>query len=46
MKFDTIHDAARWCYGDNRTISACCHGRRKSAFTHPVTKEKLIWKFI
>ena len=27
-------------------ISACCRGEHKSAGKHPITKEKLVWKYI
>ncbi len=27
-------------------ISACCRGDRKSAGKHPITGEKMVWKYI
>lgn len=29
-----------------RGISACCHGRQKSAGKHPITGEKLHWEYV
>ncbi len=44
--FECICDAAKWCnlshgYG----IGQCCIGKAKSAGKHPITKEKLHWRY-
>ena len=28
------------------TISSCCTGKRKSAGTHPMTREKMLWEYV
>lgn len=34
-------------YGiDQAEVSKCCHGKKKSAGKHPVTGEKLHWRFV
>ena len=44
--FETLKDAAKWCGLKNHTnISNVCRGLRKHAGTHPVTGEKLSWKY-
>lgn len=44
--FDTILDAAKWC-GLKRAgdIGQCCKGKNKSAGKHPITGERLHWKY-
>lgn len=43
--YDSIIEIERK-YGINHAgISACCIGKRKSAGKHPVTGEKLVWKY-
>lgn len=44
--FDTIKDAGKWCgLKDEKTISKCCRGKRKSAGKHPILGTKLKWMF-
>lgn len=44
--FETLKDAAKWCGLKTHTnISNVCRGLRKHAGTHPVTGEKLSWKY-
>lgn len=48
MVFDTIGDALDWLKnstGKTGDISKCCRGVTKTAGIHPVTKEKLRWKY-
>lgn len=48
--FDTVTDASKWC--NNGNISLKSHiaqqiqGKRKSCGKHPVTKEKLHWRYV
>jgi len=44
--FECISDAAIWC-GLKRVVSICdcCNGKRKYTGKHPVTGEKLTWKY-
>ena len=45
--FSTIKEASEYYLLGNKTdISACCKGKLKSAGKHPVTGEKLVWKYI
>ena len=44
--FDYTEEAAKFYHIHATSISACCRGKRKSAGKHPVTGEKLIWKYI
>ena len=45
-KFNSIKEASDY-YSVNRvTISECCKGKRKSSGKHPVTGEKLIWRYL
>jgi hypothetical protein len=42
-----VTNAAEWCnLKDSKPIKLCCKNKRKSAGKHPVTNEKLIWKYI
>lgn len=44
--FNSAKEAATWCgLKDASNINRCCSGQRASAGKHPVTKEKLKWKF-
>ena len=46
--FDCISDAARWAnisIGSQTDISKCCRGKKKHRGRHPVTGEKLAWKY-
>lgn len=40
--FPTVKSASEWCQGD---VGGNCRGKQKYAGSHPVTKEKLHWKF-
>ena len=49
-KFNTIKEAGEY-YGLSQSITGvgitnCCKGKLKSAGKHPVTEEKLIWKYL
>ena len=46
--FNSIQEAAKWCNGLNSPISDAALNKRryKTAYKHPKTNEKLIWKFI
>ena len=44
--FDSISAAGRYYKISQGNISYCCMGKRRSAGKHPITKEKLIWKYI
>ena len=47
--FETMMDAARWCgLTNSSSIGQVCNntGKQKTAGKHPITKEKLKWKFI
>lgn len=45
--FDTVAEAAK-CYNLYRgqNICKCCKGKAKSAGKHPVTGEKLVWRYL
>lgn len=44
--FETLKDAAMWCGLKTHTnISNCCRGLRKHAGKHPITGEKLSWRY-
>ena len=45
-EFDSICAAARYYNIPQANISYCLQGKRKSAGKHPVTKEKMIWKYL
>ena len=48
-KFNTIKEAGEYYLLSNSTISSitqCCRGKIKSAGKHPVTGEKLKWKYL
>ena len=44
--FNCIKEASEYYNIDHTNISACCKGKRKSAGKHPVTGEKLVWKYL
>ena len=45
--FFSIKQAANWCnLKDTSGIIKCCHGQRKTAGKHPVTGERLQWKYV
>ena len=44
--FSSAKKAAEWCNCCNGSpITQCCKGNVKSAGKHPITGEKLIWKY-
>ena len=45
-KFESISAAARYYNITQANISYALQGKRKSAGKHPITKEKMLWKFI
>ena len=45
-KFNTIKEASEYYSANRHSIGDCCSGKRKSAGKHPITGEKLIWKYI
>jgi hypothetical protein len=45
-KFSSTREVERLLKIPNANISQCCRGIRKSAGKHPVTKEKLTWKYL
>ena len=44
--FNCIKEAAEFYHIDRHSISDCCNGKYKYAGKHPVTGERLIWKYI
>lgn len=46
-EFNTIKDGATYYnIRGKASISSCCNGKLKSAGKHPITGEKLIWKYL
>lgn len=45
-KFNTVKEASEYYSIDRNCISSCCQGKRNSAGKHPVTGEKLKWKYL
>ena len=45
-KFSCIKEAAEYYSINRKCISDCCRGKQKSAGKHPITGEKLVWKYI
>ena len=45
-KFNCIKEASEYYYICRQHISKACNGKLKSAGKHPVTGEKLIWKYL
>lgn len=43
--FDALRDAERIYKIHNTSISACCKGKVKTAGKHPITGEKLVWRY-
>ena len=41
-----VKDASEKYNIDNSGLVKCCKGQYKSAGKHPVTGEKLVWKYI
>ena len=47
MIFESMSLAAKWCHLKNSPmIGQVCLGKRKSAGKHPITGEKLHWKYV
>ena len=45
--FQNLSDATAWCgLKSTSSISIACTGKRQSAGKHPITGEKLHWKFV
>ena len=45
--FECMMDAARWCGLTTAcSIGQCCMGKVKTAGKHPITKEKLTWRYL
>ena len=44
--FNTAKEAAQWCNRDNSCLSKCAKGKTNYCGLHPVTKEKLHWKYL
>ena len=45
--FECMMDAARWCgLKTSASIGQCCMGHIKTAGIHPITKERLKWKYL
>lgn len=45
--FVSATEAAKWCgLSGGSKITACCKGRQPSAGKHPLTGDKLIWRYI
>ena len=44
--FNTAKEAAQWCNRDNSCLSKCAKGKMSYCGLHPVTKEKLHWKYL
>ena len=45
-KFNCIKEAGEYYSINKDSITKCCQGKLKSAGKHPVTGEKLVWKYI
>ena len=46
-KFVSMSEAAKWCgLKWISSIANVCKGKNKTAGKHPITKEKLTWKFL
>ena len=45
-KFNCIKEAGEYYSINTDSITKCCQGKLKSAGKHPVTGEKLVWKYI
>lgn len=44
-EFSTVREASKKYNCDESTIVKCCKGKKKSCGKHPITKEKLLWKY-
>ena len=45
-EFDTVKEAGEYYSINKSNITACCRGKRNYCGKHPVTGEKLKWKYI
>lgn len=45
-EFNYIEEAAEYYHINRVSITMCCQGKYKSAGKHPVTGEKLIWRYL
>lgn len=46
VEYYSAHEAMRKTGVHNSNISKCCNGQCKSAGKHPITGEKLVWKYL
>lgn len=46
MIFSNAREAAEYYHTDNSRIHKCCKGIEKSSGKHPITREKLYWKYV
>ena len=44
--FPSCREASNWCGIARQNIQRCCRGGRPTAGKHPITKEKLKWRYI
>ncbi len=44
--FPSCREASDWCGIARQNIQRCCRGGRPSAGKHPITEEKLKWRYI
>ena len=44
--FPSCRQASDWCNIPRQNIQRCCRGGRPTAGKHPITKEKLKWRYI
>ena len=44
--FPSCREASDWCGIARQNIQRCCRGGRPTAGKHPITKEKLKWRYI
>lgn len=44
--FPSCREASDWCGVARQNIQRCCRGGRPSAEKHPITQEKLKWRYI
>lgn len=44
--FPSCREASNWCGVPRQNIQRCCRGERPTAGKHPITGEKLKWRYI
>lgn len=44
--FPSCREASDWCHIPRQNIHRCCSGKRPTAGVHPVTNEKLKWRYV